>query len=147
MVPKEKRSKFDARLIRCRFLGYSEHEKAYRFEEIESGRVLVSRDAKLMKDMFDSGRRDRRTNEFVVEEDDEAADHDSPQLDETDHENKESVQDEEFEPGSKRHQRTQSLEKMSAAAQDFEAAYVVDSVGEMPTTFKLAMESSDAAKW
>ncbi|KAG2958877.1 hypothetical protein PC123_g29053 [Phytophthora cactorum] len=39
---------------------------------------------------------------------------------------------------------------MSAAAQesqDFEAAYVVDSVGEMPTTFKSAMESSDAIKW
>ena len=28
-VPKEKRSKYDARWIRCRFLGYSEHEKAY----------------------------------------------------------------------------------------------------------------------
>ena len=28
-----------------------------------------------------------------------------------------------------------------------EAAYVVDSVGEMPTTFKSAMESSDADKW
>ncbi|OWZ00175.1 Integrase, catalytic core protein, partial [Phytophthora megakarya] len=39
---------------------------------------------------------------------------------------------------------------MSAAAQesqDFEAAFVVDSVGEMPTTFKSVMESSDAVKW
>ena len=36
---------------------------------------------------------------------------------------------------------------MSATDQDFEAAYVVDSVGEMPTTFKSAMESNDAAKW
>ena len=36
---------------------------------------------------------------------------------------------------------------MSATAQDFEAAYVVDSVGEMPTTFKSAMKSNDAAKW
>ena len=36
---------------------------------------------------------------------------------------------------------------MSATAQDFEAAYVVDSVGEMPTTFKSAMESKDAAEW
>ena len=36
---------------------------------------------------------------------------------------------------------------MSATAQDFEAAYVVDSVGEMPTSFKSAMESNDAAKW
>ncbi|KAG3155759.1 hypothetical protein PI126_g9026 [Phytophthora idaei] len=39
---------------------------------------------------------------------------------------------------------------MSAVASgegDFEAAFVVDSVGEMPTTFKSAMESSNAAKW
>ncbi|KAH7488926.1 Retrovirus-related Pol polyprotein from transposon RE1 [Phytophthora ramorum] len=46
--------------------------------------------------------------------------------------------------------RHQTLDEMSAAAQenqDFEAAYVVDSVGEMPTTFKSAMESSDAVKW
>ena len=36
---------------------------------------------------------------------------------------------------------------MSATAQDFEAAYVVNSVGEMPTTFKSAMESNNAAEW
>ena len=36
MVPKENRPKFDARSVRCRFLGYSDHEKAYRFEELES---------------------------------------------------------------------------------------------------------------
>ena len=36
---------------------------------------------------------------------------------------------------------------MSATAQDFEAAYVVDSVGEMPTSFKSAMESNNAAEW
>ncbi|TJX12677.1 hypothetical protein E9840_12290, partial [Tissierella creatinini] len=83
----------------------------------------------------------------------------------------EAARNQDFEPGSKRHPRTQSLEEavevpsakryavprrqqpldeMSAAAQekeDFEAAYVVDSVGEMPTTFKSAMESSDADKW
>uniref|UniRef100_A0AAV1TVM9 Reverse transcriptase Ty1/copia-type domain-containing protein n=1 Tax=Peronospora matthiolae TaxID=2874970 RepID=A0AAV1TVM9_9STRA len=66
----------------------------------------------------------------------------------------------------KRHTRTQSLEKatvipspkrrtyrgpslehVSAAAMDFEAAYIVDSVGETPTTFKSAMESSDSGKW
>ena len=67
--------------------------------------------------------------------------------------------------GSKRHQRNQSLEQavpiprakkpslrrsldeMSATAHDAETAYVVDSVGEMPTTFKSAMESSSATKW
>ena len=145
-VPKEKRSKFDARSVRCRFLGYSEHEKAYRFEEVESNRVLVSRDAKFMEDTFDSGRCDRRNNEVVVQDDNEATDQDSSQHDQTDHENEESAQDEEVETGSKRHQRTQSLEKatevprpkrtnryqsleeLSATAQDFEAAYVVDSV-------------------
>ncbi|KAG2781706.1 hypothetical protein PC112_g24839 [Phytophthora cactorum] len=39
---------------------------------------------------------------------------------------------------------------MSAVAREddsFEAAYAVVSVGEMPTMFKSAMESSDAVKW
>ena len=67
-VPKEKRSKFDARSVRCRFIGYADHEKAYRFEEIKSGRVLVSRDAQLMEDVFDSGRRDYAQDEIVLED-------------------------------------------------------------------------------
>ena len=65
-VPKEKRSKFDARSVRCRFLGFSEHEKAYRFEEVDSNRVLVSRDAKFMEDTFDGEGRNCRYNEVVV---------------------------------------------------------------------------------
>ena len=36
---------------------------------------------------------------------------------------------------------------MAQESHDFEAAYVMDSVGEMPTTFKSAMESSDAVNW
>uniref|UniRef100_H3H9M0 Uncharacterized protein n=1 Tax=Phytophthora ramorum TaxID=164328 RepID=H3H9M0_PHYRM len=173
-VPKAKRTKFDARSVRCRFLGYSEHEKAYRFEELESSRVLVSRDAQFMEDVFDSGRRDYHQREVVVIQDEETTDQDSSQSDENDNEEEEedeAARDEDFGPGNKRHPRTQSLEEatevpsakryasqsrhqtldeMSAAAQesqDFEAAYVVDSVGEMPTTFKSAMESSDAVKW
>uniref|UniRef100_H3HA27 Integrase catalytic domain-containing protein n=1 Tax=Phytophthora ramorum TaxID=164328 RepID=H3HA27_PHYRM len=67
-VPKAKRTKFDARSVRCRFLGYSEHEKAYRFEELESSRVLVSRDAQFMEDVFDSGRRDYHQREVVHED-------------------------------------------------------------------------------
>ena len=55
-VPKEKRSKFDARATLCRFLGYSDREKAYRFEEMSSTRILVSRDAQFMEDTFDSGK-------------------------------------------------------------------------------------------
>ncbi|KAG3103454.1 Retrovirus-related Pol polyprotein from transposon TNT 1-94 [Phytophthora idaei] len=165
-VPKEKRTKFDARSVRCRFLGYSEHEKAYRSEELESGRVLMSRDAQFMEDVFDGGRRDYHQREVVVIQDEETTDQDSLQSDEDDKE--EAARNDGFEPGSKRHPRTQSLkeavevpsakrqsrhqtlDEMSAAAQesqDFEAAYVVDSVRVMPTTFKSAMESSDAIKW
>uniref|UniRef100_H3H8Y7 Integrase catalytic domain-containing protein n=1 Tax=Phytophthora ramorum TaxID=164328 RepID=H3H8Y7_PHYRM len=171
---KAKRTKFDARSVRCRFLGYSEHEKAYRFEELESSRVLVSRDAQFMEDVFDSWKRDYHQREVVVIQDEETTDQDSSQSDEDDNEEEEeeeAARDEDFGPGNKRHPRTQSLEEvtevpsakryasqsrhqtldeMSAAAQesqDFEAAYVVDSVGEMPTTFKSAMESSDAVKW
>ncbi|KAG4037393.1 Retrovirus-related Pol polyprotein from transposon TNT 1-94 [Phytophthora cactorum] len=168
-VPKEKRTKFDARSVRCRFLGYSEHEKAYRFEELESGRVLVSRDAQFMEDVFDGGRRDYHQREVVVIQDEETTDQDSLQSDEDDkEEDDEAARDEGFEPCSKRHPRTQSLEEavevpsakrqsrrqtldeMSAVAREdgsFEAAYAVVSVGVMPTTFKSAMESSDAVKW
>ena len=76
----------------------------------------------------------------------------------------EDTQTADFAPGDKRHPRTQSLdqateipsskrqnrsiEHMSAIAEgDFEAAFVVDSVGEMPTTHRSAMESSNSAKW
>ncbi|KAG2758561.1 hypothetical protein Pcac1_g29317 [Phytophthora cactorum] len=170
-VPKEKRSKFDSKSVRCRFVGYSEHEKAYRFEELESGRVLISRDAQFMEDVFDGGRREYAPKEVLVDlHDEDATDEEvSSGSDRNEDEDEdEAARDENFEPGSKRHPRTQSLEEavevpsakrqsrhqtldeMSAAAQesqDFEAAYVVDSVGEMPTTFKSAMESSDAIKW
>uniref|UniRef100_H3HA05 Integrase catalytic domain-containing protein n=1 Tax=Phytophthora ramorum TaxID=164328 RepID=H3HA05_PHYRM len=113
-VPKAKRTKFDARSVRCRFLGYSEHEKAYRFEELESSRVLVSRDAQFMEDVFDSGRRDYHQREVVVIQDEEATDQDSSQSDEDDNEEEEeeeAARDEDFGPGNKRHPRTQSLEE------------------------------------
>ena len=55
-VPSAKRFKLDARSIRCRFLGYSEHEKACHFEDAASGCAFVSRDAKFMEDVFDNGR-------------------------------------------------------------------------------------------
>uniref|UniRef100_H3H749 Integrase catalytic domain-containing protein n=1 Tax=Phytophthora ramorum TaxID=164328 RepID=H3H749_PHYRM len=113
-VPKTKRTKFDARSVRCRFLGYSEHEKAYRFEELESSRVLVSRDAQFMEDVFDSGRRDYHQREVVVIQDEETTDQDSSQSDEDDNEEEEeeeAARDEDFGPGNKRHPRTQSLEE------------------------------------
>ena len=65
-MPKEKRIKLDAQAVRCRFFGYSKHEEAYRFEEIKSDRVLVSRDAQFMEDVFDGGRRSH-DQEAVVE--------------------------------------------------------------------------------
>ena len=137
----------------------------YRFEEVESDHLLVSRDAKFMTDMYDGGRRNLLYNEVVVQDDDEATDQDCSQHNQADPENKESAQEKEVKSDSKRHERFQSLEKatkvsrpklhsqyqsleeMSATAQDFEVACVVDSVEEMPITFKSAMESNDAAKW
>ena len=65
--------------------------------------MLVSHDAKFMEDTFDSGKRDRRNNEAVVQDDDEANDQEFPQHDETDHDYEEYSQDEEIESGSKRH--------------------------------------------
>ena len=55
-VPKEKRSKFDARSTLCCLLGHLDHEKAFRFEEISGSRILESRDAQLMEETFDSGK-------------------------------------------------------------------------------------------
>ena len=43
--PMEKRSKLDAQGSLCRFLGYSEHKKTYRFEQLSTSRIIVSRDA------------------------------------------------------------------------------------------------------
>ena len=64
-----------------------------------------------MEDMFDSERCVRQNSAIVVQEADELADDDSPQLEEADQENEECEQSEEMEPGTKRHERTQSLEK------------------------------------
>ncbi|KAF1328946.1 Gag-pol polyprotein, partial [Globisporangium splendens] len=74
-VPSEKRSKLGARSVLCRFLGYSDHEKAYRFEELSSGRIVVSRDAQFMEDTFDSGKRTQIGSKAVEFRDaDEATD-------------------------------------------------------------------------
>ncbi|KAG2758742.1 hypothetical protein Pcac1_g29156 [Phytophthora cactorum] len=118
-----------------------------------------------MEDVFDGGRREYAPKEVLVDlHDEDATDEEvSSGSDRNEDEDEdEAARDEDFEPGSKATPRTQSLEEavevpsakrqsrhqtldeMSAAAQesqDFEAAYVVDSVGEMPTTFKSAMES------
>uniref|UniRef100_A0AAV1UYL3 Uncharacterized protein n=1 Tax=Peronospora matthiolae TaxID=2874970 RepID=A0AAV1UYL3_9STRA len=155
-VPKQKRIKFDAQSVYCRFIGYSEHEKAYRFEEIKSRRVLVSRDASSWKTSSTVGDAPKETQKMSLKVK-------KMRPDEED-----AAQDQDTEPGSKRHTRTPSLEQaveipvpkrqsqrillknMSAVAQvedDFETAYVVDSVGDMPKTFKSAMESNNAVKW
>ena len=111
-----------------------------------------------MEDVFNDGKRDDALEEAPIDFQDaeEATDEDSPQEEEI-------AWDEDMNSDNKRHQRTQSLEKaaqvprakrstnynwhqgldeMSPTAQEcpsFEAAYIVDSVGEMPTTFKSAM--------
>ncbi|KAF1325883.1 Integrase catalytic core protein, partial [Globisporangium splendens] len=74
-IPSEKRSELDARSVLCRFLGYSDHEKAYRFEELSSGRIVVSRDAQFMEDTFDSGKRGQVGSKAVeFRDEDEATD-------------------------------------------------------------------------
>ena len=64
--PNKKCTRFDAQSLYCRFIGYSEQEKAYRFEDIKSRRVLVSRDAKFMEDVIDGGRRTQGEAEDVM---------------------------------------------------------------------------------
>ncbi|CEG35814.1 FOG: Transposon-encoded proteins with TYA, reverse transcriptase, integrase domains in various combinations [Plasmopara halstedii] len=126
-----------------------------------SGRLLVSRDAQFMKIVFDGAERTDQ-HEVVIQDEEEQM---SSQSDETDNEDDDDAAlKKDFASGSKRHNRSESLgkavevsrpkqsrrfrsfEERSAAAQDFEAAYVMDSVGEMSTTFKSAMEFSDVGK-
>ncbi|KAF1334706.1 Integrase catalytic core protein, partial [Globisporangium splendens] len=225
-VPSEKRSKLGARSVLCRFLGYSDHEKAYRFEELSSGRIVVSRDAQFMEDTFDSGKRTQIGSKAVEFRDaDEATDGEG----DDDHDYEESDEDMgeqpaepvptherpseprptnerpqwqqrqtprqqpqrpqqpnvEYPPGSKRHSRTHSLEVLSEPSvekrygrvgrtsgasstpapgprsslddmsallasieeEEEECAHVVYSVGDLPTSFESAMESSNASKW
>uniref|UniRef100_A0AAV1U2T2 Reverse transcriptase Ty1/copia-type domain-containing protein n=1 Tax=Peronospora matthiolae TaxID=2874970 RepID=A0AAV1U2T2_9STRA len=139
-VPKEKRSKLDARSTLCRFLGYSDHEKAYRFEEISSSRILVSRDAQFMEDTFDSGKYMQKSgidpieyhntdegfndrDNGVANEDmdahmpESASIHERPQWQQMRRSSYQPQymqhQTDEFLPGSKRHVRTQSVEALS----------------------------------
>ena len=69
--------------------------------------MLVSRDAQFMKDVFDSGRHDYAQDEVVSEDEEGSTDGDSSCF----NKEEEHVLDEEVEPGSKRHQRTRSLEE------------------------------------
>ncbi|KAJ8542605.1 hypothetical protein ON010_g12207 [Phytophthora cinnamomi] len=85
---------------------------AYRFEEIESGGVLVSRDAQFMEDVFDGGRRKYASKEVVIglpdEDDEDATDEETPSESDEDGSEDEAARNEDFEPGSKRHPRTHS---------------------------------------
>ena len=177
-VSKEKRSNFDARSVHCRFLCYSEHEKAYRFEDIGNGRVMTSRDARFMEEVFDHVKR-RRT---VAVQDRAVVDEPSFQCYQTDQDTDDAVPDQDFMADSTKHshsnphrsstlsleasginaighlnrrydsqiQETESsrpLHQTSATASYFASAYAVDSVGEMPTSFMSAMQSTNAAQW
>lgn len=171
-VPKDKRAKFDSKSSLCRFLGYAEHQKSYRFEEVSTGAIKISRDATFMEDKFDESSRSYNDESSAVEFEDQEQDEEKEgsktdvDMDSSNDDNEDNNEDNRSSKSNiKRHTRTQSLEKatvipspkrrtyrdsslehMSAAAMDFEAAYIVDSVGEIPTTFKSAMESSDSGK-
>ena len=200
-VPKEKRLKLDPRATLCHFLGYSEHEKAYRFEDLSSGRIIISRDAKFMEDTFTSGKYGQALDSVTEFQDgNDVTDNqdDDEDMPDQSSENMESCEETQlpqeqqyerpnakFVPGSNRFLRTQSLESLSRPPsskrhgrvsftngtpprpsqrpegslkdmsalltsikeEELNCAYVVDSVGEVPTSFKSAMEFSDASKW
>ena len=111
-VPKPKRSKLDAISVHCRFIGYSDHEKSYRFEEIRSRLVLVSRDAQFMGHLFDSGRRDYVPDEAVLE-DEQLTEEEYSHSNNTDTGSEDTTQDSNDATGGKRSHRTQSLEALA----------------------------------
>ena len=43
-VPKDERSKLDSKSLKCRFIGYSETQKAFRLFDPSSNKVKISRD-------------------------------------------------------------------------------------------------------
>ena len=129
--------------------------------------MLISRDAQFMENIFDSGRRDYVPDEAILD-DEQLTEEEYTHTNSSDMRREDTTQDGNDAIGEKRHQRTQSLEalanppeakrpsryltmaEMSATAHDIPdvaTAYIVDSVGEMPTTFQSAMESSDAVRW
>ena len=66
-VPREKRSKLDSKSSLCRFLIYAEYEKSYRFEEVSTEKIKVSRDAQFKEDTFEDGVRDYKL-EMIIDD-------------------------------------------------------------------------------
>uniref|UniRef100_A0AAV1T0R7 Integrase catalytic domain-containing protein n=1 Tax=Peronospora matthiolae TaxID=2874970 RepID=A0AAV1T0R7_9STRA len=113
-VPQDKRAKFDSKSSLCRFLGYAEHQKSYRFEEVSTGAIKISRDATFMEDKFDEGPRNYNDESSVVEFDDHDEDEEKEEgktdddMDSSDDDNEDTRSSK---SNIKRHTRTQSLEK------------------------------------
>uniref|UniRef100_A0AAV1TC62 Reverse transcriptase Ty1/copia-type domain-containing protein n=1 Tax=Peronospora matthiolae TaxID=2874970 RepID=A0AAV1TC62_9STRA len=143
-VPQDKRAKFDSKSSLCCFLGYAEHQKSYRFEEVSTGAIKISRDATFMEDKFDEGPRNYNDDSSVVEFDDHDEDEEKEEGKTDDDMNSSDDDDEDTRSSKsniKRHTRTQSLEKATIIPSPLSV------LGETPTTFKSAMELSDSGKW
>lgn len=175
-VPQEKRQKLDAKATRCRLVGYDVFSQGYRLEELATGRIIISRNVQFNEENFpkdsevdivetqhqlqrvslhekDNDIEENETNESVHESFD------------TENENKDAYTDEDFCPetyaGEKRTSRSESLEALAEQRRSkrmsmspirwWEAshfAHIADSVGEhLPTTYKEAVESRNAADW
>ncbi|CEG36319.1 retrovirus-related pol polyprotein from transposon tnt 1-94, partial [Plasmopara halstedii] len=104
-IPKEKRSKVDAKAVLCRFSGYSEHQKTYRLEERSTGKIIMSRAAQFKEGTFDD--ENKSYNKIVTSQDDDKDD-DEEILTDNDMDSEAEQTDDQnidtnFELGSKRH--------------------------------------------
>ena len=118
-----------------------------------------------MKNVFDSGRRDYDQDDGFIKDIDYLDDEDPPtvcdpveddtnfgDVDMDEPGNKKAPANTVFGgpvEGSRRERRYLTMDEMSAtadASSSSEASFVVDSVGDMPTTFKSAKQSSDVAQ-
>uniref|UniRef100_A0AAV1VGZ7 Integrase catalytic domain-containing protein n=1 Tax=Peronospora matthiolae TaxID=2874970 RepID=A0AAV1VGZ7_9STRA len=145
-VPQDKRAKFDSKSSLCRFLGYAEHQKSYRFEEVSTGAIKISRDATFMEDKFDEGPRNYNDESSVVEFDDHDEDEEKKKVKLTTTWTRATMTTKT--PGLRRatSRDTRALNHLRKLPSFKSQAKNIQS-GETPTTFKSAMESSDSGKW
>ena len=164
----QKRDKLDSKAIKCLFIGYSDERKAYRLYNIESGRVLESRDVIFDENTFLDDLGASETSEII--EIDHDHEEDIPELiEDSEDEGDDENDGETTETRSERPQRSQQPQKRRSSlpvptrssnrtrnaprewwktsGSSGAVAYASMALQNEPRTFKEALESVEAKQW